>query len=332
MIHRYFLMAILAILTFLGALSAQAADSLVIYSALDQAEIPTYTNAFTAKTGIQVKYVRLSAGETIARMEAEKKNPQATVWFGGPNPEFHAAKVKGLLSTYKPTIDFKLKDEFRDKDWSYTGIYFGAIGFALNDKFFAEKKLQKPKTWDDLLKPEFKGHISMAYPYTSGTAYTVVSALLSKMGEQKGWDYLKKLDGQIHHYNKSGSAAVTQVGLGEVAIGIAFSQDILNKGMDSGYPVSIVIPQDGTATETGAIALVANSPNQEAGKKFIDYMLSLEGQNLMTKVKRVPLHPKATLAAGSVTEKQVKAINFDAVKAAENQKGILDQWRKITAR
>jgi iron(III) transport system substrate-binding protein len=302
------------------------------YTSLDAQEAPVYTKKFEEKTGIEVKWVRLSAGETLARLEAEKNNPQVSIWFGGPSPEFMIAKQKGLLARYEPKLDYKINVANRDLDWNWVGFYFGAIGFGLNQDFFKSKNLSYPETWDDLLKPEFKGKISMAYPYTSGTAYTVVAALLEKYGEEKGWEYIKKLDGQVHHYNKSGSAAVTQAGLGEVAVGISFSHDILKKGKDSGYPVALSVPKDGTATEIGAMALVKGGKEEALAKQFMDYILSVEGQNLLVEFRRVPLNPKAKVAEGAITASKIKLIAFDSKKAADRQKEILDKWRKVTSR
>ena len=307
-------------------------STILIYSSIDAQEVPVYVKAFKDKTGIDVKWVRLSAGETIARMEAEKKNPQATVWFGAPSPEFITAKKKGLLEAYKPTLDYDLKASYRDKDWAWTGIYFGAIAFAVNEKYLEKKGLKAPETWEDLLKPEFKGQISMAYPYTSGTAFTIVSGILQKLGDEKGWDYLKKLDGQIHHYNKSGSAAVTQVGLGEVAVGITFSQDIMIKGKSAGYPVAMFVPKDGTTSETGGVALIKGGKNPEIGKQFIDFYVSKEGQEILKKHLRVPLHPQVAAPEGAAAPGKTKLIAFNPEKASDQQKEILDKWRRITAR
>lgn len=316
---------------FLGAACTKPAPELNIYTSLDAQEAPIYIEKFEEKTKIKVNWVRLSAGEVLARIEGEKKNPQSSLWFGGPSPEFIVAKEKGLLEPYKPNLDFDISSANHDADWAWTGFYFGAIGFACNDKFFAEKKLECPKTWDDLLNPKLKGQISMAFPYTSGTAYTVIASLLQQ-DEKKAWEYISKLDKQVHHYNKSGSAAVTQTGLGEVAVGISFSHDILKKGKASGYPVTLSVPTDGTATEIGAMGLIKGGKHHESAKKFVDFMLSLEGQNLLKEFYRVALNPKAETAEGSIVASKIKLMPFDTQRAAREQKDILDQWRKVTSR
>jgi iron(III) transport system substrate-binding protein len=326
------LIALIAALLLVAGCTGKESKVLQIYTSLDSEEAPVYIKKFEEKSGIQVKFVRMSAGEVLARLEAEKNNPQVSVWFGGPSPEFMVAKDKGLLASFQPNIDFKMDDAYHDGEWKWTGFYFGAIGFASNEKFFKDKGLKPPESWDDLLNPALKGHISLAFPYTSGTAYTVVASLLQKLGEERGWDYIKKLDKQVHHYNKSGSAAVTQAGLGEVAVGISFSHDILKKGKASGYPVTLTLPKDGTGSEIGAMAMVKGAKQEELAKEFMNYMISAEGQGLLQQFYRVPLNPKASVPDGAITAAKANLIEYNPAKAATDQKKILEQWRKVTAR
>lgn len=323
---------LLLCLTVMFSCSGKDKKVLHIYSSLDAKESAYYIKDFEQKTGIDVKWVRLSAGETLARVMAEKTNPQASVWFAGPSPEFIVATHQGLLEPYQPKLEFKMSDEYRDKSWNWVGFYFGAIGFASNSDFLKKNGIESPKSWDDLLNPVFKGHISMAYPYTSGTSYTVISTLLQKFGEEKGWELIRRLNSQIHHYNKSGSAAVTQVGIGEIGVGISFSHDILKKGKGAGYPVELSFPTEGTGHEIGGMALIKGGPEPELGKLFIDYFLSLEAQNMLKDFYRVPLHPQAKITPEMVSASEIKLIKFDTQKAADEQSTVLKKWRAVTAR
>ena len=307
-------------------------DVLYLYTSLDAQESPVYIDAFERETGVEVKWVRLSAGEALARLEAERHNPQVSIWFGGPSPEYIVAASRGLLEPFQPSLEHDLDPSARGIGWEWTGFYFGVIGFACNEQFFRQHRLECPDSWDDLLDPALRGQISVAYPYTSGTAYVVVAALLALMGEEKGWDYIRSLDAQVHHYNSSGSAAVTQVGLGEVAVGIAFSHDILGKGRAQGYPVALSIPRDGTPSDIGAVALVKGGSRQDLGQQFINWLLSERAQNLLAQFYRVPLHPNARIAEGAVRPHDVTLIEVDPVQAATEQKRILAQWRQITGR
>lgn len=303
-----------------------------LYTSLDAQEAPVYIRAFEEDTGIRVQWTRLSAGEALARLEAEKNNPQVSVWFGGPSPEYIVAAQRGLLEPFEPPLADRLDAAARGSGGTWTGFYFGAIGFACNENFLKSKGVSCPATWDDLLLPAFKGEVSVAYPYTSGTAYVLVVALLELMGEEEGWDYIRKLDAQVHHYNSSGTAAVTQAGLGEVGVGIAFAHDILKKGRERGYPVSLSVPRDGAPVEIGGVALIKGGKQQEEGEQFITWLLTTRAQNLLAEFYRVPLNPDARIAEGAIRPSDINRITYDPLEAASNQKRILAQWREVTGR
>jgi iron(III) transport system substrate-binding protein len=324
----------LVLLFILTVVSCSRSEQRVLnlYTSLDAQEAPVYITAFEKDTGIRVQWTRLSAGEALARLEAEKHNPQVSVWFGGPSPEYIVATQRGLLEPFIPAMAHELDAAARAADGAWTGFYFGAIGFACNENFLREKKLSCPRSWQDLLDPALKGQISLAYPYTSGTAYVLVVSLLEMMGEAKGWDYIRKLDEQVHHYNSSGSAAVTQAGLGEVGVGIAFAHDILKKGKERGYPVILSVPADGAPIEIGAVALVKGGKQQDAGKEFIAWLLSERAQNLLAGFYRVPLNPNANVAPGAIKRSDIHPVVYDPIKAASDQKRILAKWREITGR
>jgi iron(III) transport system substrate-binding protein len=304
---------------------------LYLYSALGSKEAEGYISAFEDETGIDVKWVRMSAGEVLVRVRSERNSPQMGIWFGGPSQEFIAAEQDGLLAPYKPNTDFELPPGTFDEDHHWTGFYFGALGFACNTEILERKELAPPTSWHNLLKPEFRGEIGVAYAYTSGTSYTILATLVQLMGEEKAFDYIAKLDRNIHHYNKSGSACVTQVGLGEIGIGISFSHDIIRKGEAKGFPVVLEFPKEGTGHEIGAMALIKGGPNHAEARIFMDWMLSVKGQNLMKDWFRVPLHPEAELARGVVTADRVNLIEFDADQAGKSKRRLIERWREITA-
>ena len=92
------------------------AQVLHMYSALDTAETQLYIPAFEKDTGIKVEWVRLSSGEVLARLRAEAKNPQVSIWFGGPSQDHIAGKKAGISVPYKPPLDWNLQDNGHDSD------------------------------------------------------------------------------------------------------------------------------------------------------------------------------------------------------------------------
>jgi len=260
---------------------SSGSNELTVYTAFPEAEVAYYFNAFEEATGIKVNALRLSAGEMLTRVAAEKDNPQASLMFGGSTDNYIAASNQGLLEAYQSPELSNTPENYLDPDGVWNPIYVGAIAFACNKDWFADKGYDYPTSWDDLLDPKYQDMIIMAHPATSGTAYTVLATLIQLKGEDAVWDYLKELDKNMSQYTKSGSAAPNGVALGEAAIALTFSHDGLQPTTE-GYPIELSFPTDGTGYEVGAMALIKGGPadEQENAKKFIDFMCSAEGQNL----------------------------------------------------
>lgn len=306
---------------------AKKYQTLQMYTALDTEEAQYYLDAFEEETGIKVEYVRMSSGEVLARMEAEQNNPQASVWFGGSNTDHINAESKNLLTPYKPNTDFELADMLHADDYSWNGFYTGAIGFVTNTEFLEKNGLEAPKSWADLLKPEFKGQIEMAYPYTSGTAYTTWATIIQMMGMEGALDWWEDFDANIHQYTKSGTACIARAGLGECAVGISFSHDIVAKGIAMGYPLVMTFPEEGTGYEVGAVSLINGAKQVEEAQIFIDWCFTVGAQNLFQKYSRLPVNPKATVAEGAVKLSDIKLIDYDAVKMGLAKDENVTAWR-----
>jgi iron(III) transport system substrate-binding protein len=323
----------LAFLVLAVGLSGLAATKVLhIYTAFDVDEAKIYIEAFQQKyPDIKVEWVRLSAGEVLARLRAEAANPQASLWLAGPSDTFIVAKMEGLLAPYKESLGWQsLPAKFKDPDGYWVGIYTGFIAFASNKDYLEKNGLEPPTSWYDLLRPEFCGKLSMAFPYTSGTGYTRLATLVFLMGEDKALEFEKKLSECIHHYTEAGSACVTEVGLGEVAVGVAFSHDVIAKGIAKGYPVVLSFPKEGTGYEIGGMALIKGGPEPDLARIFYDWMLSAEAQSLYKAWYRVPLNPEAELAEGVITADMVNLVNYDALWAAENRDRLCELWQKVT--
>jgi len=305
-----------------------AGKVLHMYTAFDTDQAKYYIDEFEKETGINVEWVRMSSGEVLARIQAEAANPQASVFYAGSNTSHINAASKGLLEPYKPNIDFELSELLHAKDWAWTGFYTGAIGFVSNKNFLEEHNLEAPTSWSHLLNPAFEKNIAMAFPYTSGTAYTTYATLIQMIGLEKTLDWWEEFDRHsIFQYTKSGTACIAMVGLGEVAVGIAFSHDILAKGINRGYPVVMTFPLEGTGYEVGGLSLIKGGPEPELGKQFIDWCFSKKGQDLFQEWNRLPVNPKAKVAEGSVTLDDIKLIEYDHIWAGENKDKMVTAWR-----
>jgi len=118
------------------------------------------------------------------------------VWFGGTfDPQAQAAEL-GLIEPYKSKHIDEIVERFRDpaktKGHYVSAIYMGILGFGVNTQKLAQLGLPTPKTWEDLLKPEFKNQIQYADPRVSGTGYSLLTTLVQLWGERKGVWLLEK--------------------------------------------------------------------------------------------------------------------------------------------
>lgn len=288
----------------------------------------------TKYPGVTVNFVRLSSGESLTRLRNEKDNPQFDVWWGGPIDSFVAAKKEGLLEPYKSPNYANIRDPklMLDPDGQWVGIYVGSLGFATNNDFLKNNpNVKPPASMDDLLKPEFKGQIYIAHPATSGTSYTFLCTILQQRGEEKGWEYLKQFAQQVAQFTKSGAAPVQSVGKGEGAVGVVFSHDIV-AGIESGLPLTLTFPAEGTGYEIGGMGLVKGAKNPELAKAWFDWALEPATQELGPKFKAYQA-PTVNGAKASKPELlQVKLIDYNFDYCGSNKKAFVDKFTNEIAK
>ncbi len=278
--------------------------------------------------GITVNFVRMSSGESLTRLRNERDNPQFDIWWGGPIDSFIAAKEEGLLQPYDSPNHANLIDpeKYLDPDKYWVGIYVGTLGFATNKNWLAEHPgVEPPRSWDDLLKPEFKGQIMVAHPSSSGTSYTALCTILQIKGEEQGWEFLKQYAGQVLQFTKSGAAPAKFVGQGEAAVGIVFSHDIVAE-IENGAPLELTFPEEGTGYEIGGMGIIAGAKNLENAKLWYDWALEPETQELGPKYQayQAPTVKGAKPSRPELLE--VKLIDYDFQWCGEHKKEFVDKF------
>ena len=317
----------LLVLGILVAGTARAQDSLVVYSSVDEENAKKLLDAFTKATGVKVRFTFLSSGPAVARIEAEKNNPQADIWYGAPSENHVVLKEKGLSQPYASPNAKDLAAKFKDAEGYWTSFYMNPLGFASNVNILKQKGVEPPASWADLLKPELKAQVQTPSPQTSGTGYNMVAALVMIMGEDKAFDYLKKLNPSIQTYTQSGTAPSKAAAIGQAGVGIQFTPAFLQL-IEEGYPLKITFPKEGVGFEAPAISILKGAPHLDLAKKLVDWSITIPGQNAITDAKTYffPVHPQARLAKGLPSFDEVPAINYDAVWAGKEKKRLVDRW------
>ena len=257
--------------------AAKAEGELVIYGSCEDPYIAAAADAFAAKYGIKTSWQRLTGGEVQAKVEEENGNPSADVWFGGTSDPQAVCASKGLLMQYEAKNAVNLMDaKYRDADGYWYGIYTGIMGFFYNTEILAEKGLEAPKDWDDLIKPEYKGLIWFSNPNTASTSKLFLNATVQMWGQEKAEEYWKALDANIEQYTKSGGGPSKNVGTGECVIGIGFLHDAVYQIVNGYDNIGMCVPASGTAAEVGAVSIFEGAKHPNAAKLFIEFCLTPE--------------------------------------------------------
>jgi iron(III) transport system substrate-binding protein len=281
------LLALLVVFMIVTPLAAQgskedaaAANELVVYASVDEANAVKILDSFTADTGIKTSFVQLSSGPALTRIQAESGKPQADVWLGAPSDNHVIAKREGLTVPCKGPNYEALGSEFKDLEGYWRGFYMNPLCFGINTVALQKAGASLPKSWADLLKPEYKGLIQMPTPQASGTAVTMVYSLIEMMGEDEAFAYMAKLSKNVQTYTSSGTGPSKGVNVGDCAIGIQFSPAFFQMKAN-GQPIAIVFPIEGFGFEFPAASILKGAKNYEAAKIFMEWLVSKKGQDVL---------------------------------------------------
>jgi iron(III) transport system substrate-binding protein len=308
------------------------ADSITVYTSYEEDELTAFLNRMNEDLpDLTVNVLRLSTGDLMARILAESANPQHDVIWGWAVTALIDPRINDMLEAYTPADLDRVPERFRDPDGKWFAVtgYMGA--FCVNNEVLQAKNLPMPTSWADLLDPVYEGELVMPNPASSGTGYLQIASLLQMMGEEEGWEFLRALDKNMAQYIKSGSRPCNVASQGEYAIGASFALRAI-KNIEEGYPITMVIPSEGTGNELEANALMASSANKEAAKRFLDWTLSDTAVDEYYKWKEI-----VTLSGGAMPQNFLDAglpedigsvmWDMDFAWSAANRDRILEQWQ-----
>jgi iron(III) transport system substrate-binding protein len=310
-----------------------AAEQLNILCAADNDWCELMRNTFQKETGIEIAMVRKSAGEIFAQIRAESANPKTDIWWAGTGDPHLQAANSGYTEVYQsPQLD-KLQpwaqEQARISGYRTVGVYMGLLGVGYNPEVLKAKKLEPPKCWKDLIKPEYVGEIQISNPNSSGTAYNALATFVQLFGEDQAFAFMKALGKNVSQYSKSGSAPAKAVGRGESGIGITFLHDMLKETL-VGMPIEVFAPCEGTGFEIGSMSIVKGARNMAAAKKFYEFALRADVQSLAIKANslQIPSNAAATIPAKAPRPEQTKLINYDFAKYGQDdvRKHLLKRW------
>lgn len=289
--------ALIAAVLGMCAIQAHAADAVVLYTAdglenLYKDVLP----AFEKKEGVKVNIVTAGSGEVVNRATVEKDSPKADVLVTLP-PFIQQASQSGLLQPYQSVNYKNVPATAKASDGSWATFVNNYFSFAINPDITKTA----PKTFADLLQPDFTGKVAYSNPATAGDGMAVIILTSALMGEDKAFDYLKDLEKSAKFHTKGTGYLDVLLSRNEIAFANGDLQMDLDDASNGGLSLKPIFlsAKPGDAPTTFqlpyAIGLIKGGPNQAEGKKLVDYLMSTEVQSKVPDIYGIPARTDVAL-------------------------------------
>jgi ABC-type Fe3+ transport system substrate-binding protein len=299
-------------------------DKLVIVTSYPKDLTGPFKKAFEAKypgTMVEVLQKKTSAGVKYIQETAEG-NTSDLMWASAPDA-FEVLKGDGLLTKYIPKaggIPEKIGSyPINDPDGFYIGFAGSGYGIMWNTRYLKAKKIPVPMEWADLKKAVYHDHVGMSAPSRSGTTHLTVETVLQGEGWDRGWSTWKEIAGNFKMVTERSFGVPEGVNSGDFGVGIVI--DFFGfSSKATGFPVEFVYPTVTTLVPAN-IAIVKSPPHPQAAAAFIEFLLSVEGQELLLDpaIRRLPVNPQTYAKAPEDFPNPFKdtsigaAVKFDVV-------------------
>jgi phosphoglycerate transport regulatory protein PgtC len=287
---------LLAILVAMPYQAEALEDKVVIVTSYPKDLTGPFKKAFEAKypgTQVEVLQKKTSAGVKYIQ-ETAQGNTSDLMWASAPDA-FEVLKGNGLLARYAPKAKGIPKNigsyPINDPDGYYIGFAGSGYGIMWNTRYLKAKKIPVPKEWDDLKKPVYHNHVGMSAPSRSGTTHLTVETVIQGEGWDKGWATWKEMAGNFKMVTERSFGVPEGVNSGDFGVGVVI--DFFGfSSKATGFPVDFVYPTVTTLVPAN-IAIVKDAPHPQAAAAFIEYLLSVEGQELLLDpaIRRLPVNP-----------------------------------------
>ncbi len=282
---------------------------------------------------IDVRWLDMGSQDVYDRIRTEAANPQADVWYGGPDTIFRRGAGDGLLDSYRPPWASAIPEASRGPNDLFFGLYRTAPVLAYNSVTVTGDDI--PRDWDDLLDERFRGEILMRDPLASGTMRTLFGMVLASSvaetgSEERGWEWLRRLDAQTKEYILNPALMIEKLTRQEGKVTIWELTDMLWQ-RHRGRPLEFVFPSSGTPVINDSIGLVRGAKHPVEARAFIDWIGGAAAQELAArKGYRLPARddlPADELPewAGKVLAEMVPAVT-DWAMIAERGGGWMETW------
>jgi iron(III) transport system substrate-binding protein len=310
-------------------------NTVVVYTSVDDVFARPVCEQFQKQTGIEVKLVpdteETKSTGLLNRLIAEKDRPVADVFWSGDPVRAAVLKAKGISAPFKPANPADTTGRFSDPAGHWSALSARARVIIYNTNLVAAG--QEPKSLSDFLDAKWKGKACLANPLF-GTTSMHAAALFETMGDAKAKEFFEGLRANAVKMLSSNGEVKRRVAAGEFAFGLTDTDDA-SVSIKERKPVGMIYPDadgQGTLIVPNVAVLVANGPNPENGRKFVDYLLSAAAEQALaeSEAAQMPLRPGVPVPPGVKRVEEIKAmdVNYEklGVRLEELAAGFLRTW------
>lgn len=273
-----------------------SADTITVVTSFPKELTTAYQKAYEAKyPGDKVEILNKNTAAGIAYVREQPAGSRPEVFWASAPDAFEVLSKSNLLQKVdagNASIPAKVGSyPINDPEGLYRGQALAGYGIMWNTRYMAANKLPAPKEWADLAKPVYFSHVAISSPSRSGTTHLTVETILQGEGWAKGWAQMLAICGNSAAITERSFGVPDGVSNGQFGVGLVIDFFGL-AAKNSGMPVEFIYPSV-TAIVPANIALVAGAKSAEAGKRFIQFTLSEEGQMLLLQkeISRLPVMP-----------------------------------------
>jgi ABC-type Fe3+ transport system substrate-binding protein len=286
---------------------------------IHDAALKAFADYAKEKWNVTVKVSAIPAGTPVAygRIVEWKGKPDVDIFWGGESALFEKLAAQKLLQKVEisreawesipASIGKPQPVPLKDKDGFWVGTALEPYGLVYHPKKIQRLGIPEPREWDDLLNPKLKGEVAQCAPTRSSSSNATYEVILSMYGEDKGWDWLRKLAANTGHFTARSRDVPTVVAKGEYTAGFAVPSYMAFEEKLAGFDLKFVAPKNAFVTPE-PMAILAGARNPKAARAFVEFLLTERGQKVFMERGLFPITPKYRVqgAPGSPAEMAVE--------------------------
>jgi len=279
-----FILAALTVFLMLFAFSCRPSANnphrLLIYTPHGQDLLRDFVNQYKQKyPDADVQFLDMGSREILERVRVERNRPQGDLWWGAAHATFQTAADENLLAEFRPSWADKVPESARDPQGRWFGTYETPQVIVYNTE--AVSPTEAPHDWDDVLDPKWHDKVLIRSPYPSDTMRAIFGAIIWRSlkdtgSPDKGYEWLRKLDANVHEYTADGTLLMQKLARREGLISLWDMPDVRLSKEQKNFPVAYSLPASGTPVVIDGIAIIKGTQHEDEARRFYEFVTTPE--------------------------------------------------------